>query len=32
MPCVVIGIDKWMKAHREEVDGMLLALQKAATQ
>ena len=26
MPCVIIGIDKWMKANRETVDGMLLAI------
>ena len=26
MPCVLIGIDKWMKANRSTVDGMLLAI------
>jgi len=25
MPCVIIGIDKWMKSHRDIVDGLLLA-------
>jgi len=25
MPCTVIGIDKWMKGHRERVTGMLRA-------
>jgi outer membrane protein OmpA-like peptidoglycan-associated protein len=32
MPCVVIGIDKWCKANRKIVDGMLLASAQGAEQ
>ncbi len=28
MPCVIIGIDKWMKANRKTVENMLLAIAK----
>jgi outer membrane protein OmpA-like peptidoglycan-associated protein len=29
MPCVIIGIDKWMKANRSTVEGMLAAVGEA---
>ncbi len=32
MPCIVIGIDKWMKDNRKEVQGMLTAFYQGADQ
>lgn len=32
MPCVVIGIDKWMKANRPIVEGMVQAVAEASDQ
>ncbi|MBC7804921.1 MAG: OmpA family protein [Akkermansiaceae bacterium] len=32
MPCIVIGIDKWMKNNREDVKGMLTAFYQGADQ
>ncbi len=32
MPCIVIGIDKWMKANRPAVNGMLTAFYAGAEQ
>ncbi len=32
MPCVVIGIDKWMKANRSTVENMILAIAEGSEQ
>jgi OOP family OmpA-OmpF porin len=32
MPCVVIGIDKWMKANRSTVESMILAIAQGGDQ
>ncbi len=32
MPCVIIGINKWMKSHSDLVQGMLLAIGEAGDQ
>ncbi|MBC8139709.1 MAG: OmpA family protein [Fibrella sp.] len=32
MPCIIIGIDKWMKANRKDVNGMLTAFYQGADQ
>lgn len=32
MPCIVIGIDKWMKANRNTVENMILAIGEGSSQ
>lgn len=32
MPCILVGIDRWMKGHRKDVDGILAAAFEGADQ